>query len=116
MMFDIINMIIVPIVAGLIAHRILYSRQQIFQQGRTLALMAAAGLVLAVGIGDFAPTVLFQYGGASFQKGGFVVGLLLIAVVTWVKLVISVWLRRRRSGWIRRCPSSPWRRSAASSR
>ena len=117
MMFDIINIIIVPIVAGLIAHRILYSRQQVFRQSWTLALMAAAGLLLAIAIGGFVPATLFQYGSASFQKGGLVVGLLLIAVVTLVKLVVSVWLKGlRAAGWTRPCPLSPWRRSAASSR
>jgi len=93
MMFDIINMIIVPIIAGLIAHRILYGRQKVFKQSGMLALMAAAGLLLAVVIGCFAPATLFQLGSASFQKSGVVVGLLLIAVVTLVKLVVSVWLK-----------------------
>jgi BASS family bile acid:Na+ symporter len=93
MMFDIINMIIVPIMAGLIANRILYSRWQVFGQVWTLVLMAAGGFLLAVAIGRFAPTTLFQYGSASFQKGGLVVGLLLIAAVTVVKLVVSVWLK-----------------------
>jgi BASS family bile acid:Na+ symporter len=93
MMFDIINMIIVPILAGLIAHRILYGRQRVFKQSGMLALMAAVGLVLALVIGGFAPATLFHYGNASFQKGGLVVGLLLIAVVTSVKLVVSVWLQ-----------------------
>jgi len=93
MMFDIINMIIVPIVAGLIANRILYSRRQVFRQVWSLALMTAAGLLLAIALGRFAPTTLFHYGSASFQKGGLVVGLLLIAAVTVVKLVVSVWLK-----------------------
>ena len=93
MMFDIINMIIVPIVAGLIAHRILYSRQQALKETRTLALIAGAGILLAVVIGYLAPAALFQFGGASFQKSGLVVGLLLITVVTLVKLVVSVWLQ-----------------------
>ena len=39
MMFEIINMIIVPIAAGLIANRILFSRRPVFQQGRALALI-----------------------------------------------------------------------------
>jgi len=93
MMFDIINMIIVPIVAGLIANRILFSRRPIFRQSRTLVLMAAAGLLLAIVIGRFAPAALFTHGSASFQKGGLVVGLLLVAGVTLVKLVVSVWLK-----------------------
>ncbi|MCU0916472.1 MAG: bile acid:sodium symporter family protein [Planctomycetes bacterium] len=93
MMFDIINIIIVPIAAGLVAHRILYSRQPVFRQVWTLALLAAAGLVLAFTVERFIPATLFQYGTASFKKGGLVVGLLLIAIVTLVKLVVSVWLK-----------------------
>ncbi len=93
MMFDIVNMIIIPIVAGLIANRILFSRRPIFRQAGALALMAAAGLLLAFVVGCFAPTTLFQYGSGAFQKSGLVVGLLLIAAVTIVKLVVSVWLK-----------------------
>ncbi len=93
MMFDIINVIIVPIVAGLVAHRILYSRQQIFRQSGTLALLAVVGFLLAFAVKALVPTILFQYGTASFQNGGLIVGLLLIAVVTLVKLVVSVWLK-----------------------
>lgn len=92
MMFDIINIIIVPIIAGLIANRILYGRQQVFRRSWTLALLAAVGLLLAVIMQAFVPTTLFQYGGASFQKGGVFVGVLLIAVVTIGKLVVNVWL------------------------
>jgi BASS family bile acid:Na+ symporter len=93
MMFNIINVIIVPIVAGLVAHRILYGRQQIFRRGWTLALLAAAGFLLALAIQGFAPAALFQYGSASFPKGGLIVGLLLIVIVTLVKLAVSVWLQ-----------------------
>ncbi len=99
MMFEIINMIIVPIAAGLIANRILFSRRAIFQQGRALALTAGGGLVLVAGILFLAPAVVFKYGDASLQRTGFVVGLLLIAAVTGVKLVVSVWLKRP-GNWI----------------
>jgi BASS family bile acid:Na+ symporter len=50
MMFGIINMIIVPIVAGLIANRILYSRHKVFQRGGVLALIGAASVLLAAGM------------------------------------------------------------------
>ena len=92
MMFEIINVIIVPILAGLVAHRILYSQQQVFRRSGTLALLAAVGVLLTLAVQGFVPTTLFQYGTASFQKGGLVVGLLLIAVVTLGKLIVSVWL------------------------
>jgi len=93
MMFGIINMIIVPIVAGLIANRILYSRHKIFSRGGVLALIGAACVLLAAGIGFLAPSAVYTYGDASLAKDGFVVGLLLIGVVALAKLVISVWLK-----------------------
>ena len=93
MMFGIINMIIVPIVAGLIANRILYSGHKAFAQGRVLALIGAACILFATGVGLFAPAAIFTYGNASLQKDGFVVGLSLIGVVALAKLVIGVWLK-----------------------
>jgi BASS family bile acid:Na+ symporter len=99
MMFEIINMIIVPIAAGLIANRILFSPRPLFQRGKALAALAGGGLVLVAGLLFLAPPVVFQYGEASLQRTGFVVGLLLIAGVTLVKLVVSVWLRRP-GNWI----------------
>jgi len=90
MMFGIINMIIVPIVAGLIANRILYSRHKAFSRGSVLALIGVVTIVLAAGIGFIAPSAVFTYGEASLSKDGFVVGLLLIGVVALAKLVISV--------------------------
>jgi len=93
MMFGIINMIIVPIVAGLIANRILYSRHKLFQRGGRLALIGAAGVLLAVAMIFWAPAAVFTYGDASLQKDGFIVGLLLIGVVALSKLVIRVWLK-----------------------
>jgi BASS family bile acid:Na+ symporter len=93
MMFGIINMIIVPIVAGLIANRILYSRHKAFGRSSVLALIGAVTVLLAAGIGFLAPKAVFTYGEASLSKDGFVVGLLLIGVVALAKLVISVWLK-----------------------
>jgi len=93
MMFDIINMIIVPIVAGLVANRILYSRHKAFSRGGVLALIGAVTVLTAAGIGLLAPAAVYTYGDASLSKDGFVVGLLLIGVVALAKLVISVWLK-----------------------
>jgi len=93
MMFGIINMIIVPIVAGLIANRILYSQHKAFTRGSVLALIGLVTIVLAACIGFLAPSAVITYGEASLSKDGFVVGLLLIGVVALAKLVISVWLK-----------------------
>jgi bile acid:Na+ symporter, BASS family len=93
MMLEIVNMIIVPIVAGLIANRILYSRRSLLQRGRALLLLGAVGVLLAAGIGFFVPASVFAIGKASL-KIGLVVGLLLIGTVALTKLVIDVWLQR----------------------
>jgi BASS family bile acid:Na+ symporter len=93
MMFGIINMIIVPIVAGLIANRILYSKHKAFHQSGVLAFIGIVTVLLALVVALFAPAAVFTYGDASLAKDGFVVGLLLIGVVALAKLIISVWLK-----------------------
>jgi len=93
MMFGIINMIIVPIAAGLVANRILYSQRRAFHRSGPLALIAAGGILAGAAMIVWAPAAVFTWGEASLQKDGFIVGLLLIGVVALAKLVISVWLR-----------------------
>lgn len=92
MMFGIINMIIVPIVAGLIANRILYGRSRAFHRAGVLALIGVGGVVVAGAMIIWAPAAVFTHGDAALQKDGFIVGLLLIGVVALAKLVIDVWL------------------------
>jgi len=94
MMFSIINMIIVPVVAGLVANRILYSRGKTFERGGTLALVGAGSIAAAAGVGLLGPAAFFTLGKASLGKDGLVVGLLLIGAVALAKLVIGVWLKR----------------------
>jgi BASS family bile acid:Na+ symporter len=48
MMLEICSMIIVPILAGLVAHQILYGRQRMFQTAGPLAVVGASCLVLAL--------------------------------------------------------------------
>ncbi len=93
MMFEIINMIIVPIVAGLIANRILYGRQKALAKGSILAAVGIGCVLLGICIAAFAPTSVLTYGTAILKKDGFIVGALLIGVVALAKLVIGVWLR-----------------------
>jgi BASS family bile acid:Na+ symporter len=93
MMFGIINMIIVPIVAGLIANRILYSKHKVFHSSGALTSIAIATIFAAVAMILWAPAAVLNYGDASLQKDGFIVGLLLIGVVALAKLVISIWLK-----------------------
>ena len=93
MMFGIINMIIVPIVAGLVANRILYSRKRAFGSGAVLAAIGIAGVLAAIAMILWAPPAVFTYGDASLQKDGFIVGLLLIGIVALTKLVVEVWYK-----------------------
>jgi BASS family bile acid:Na+ symporter len=110
MMFDIINMIIVPIVAGLIANRILYSRQRLFSRFVPLVGMALAAIgmtFLSMGYYTaFADRIVHLLGQlfASDLTGllpllgslrnGVIFGSALVAIVAGAKLVISVWLGR----------------------
>jgi BASS family bile acid:Na+ symporter len=91
MMLSIINMIIVPILAGLVANRILYSRSRWANRRGPLALVAAISLAVAVlaGVfGDFLPGFV-----ATFRNG-IIIGAALIGVVALAKLVVSLVLGR----------------------
>ncbi|MCF7975006.1 MAG: bile acid:sodium symporter family protein [Phycisphaerae bacterium] len=92
MMFSIINMIIVPIVAGLITNRILYSEHKVLRTGKVLAGISGGCIALACVLFQFAPAKVFTYGDASLQKDGLVVGFLLIGVVALAQLIIRTWL------------------------
>lgn len=92
MMLEILNMLIVPIVAGLAANKILYGENKSFNQAQPLALQAAAGIVLAVvflllpgqALGPLAPL-----------KNGGAIGFALLGVVAAAKLIMAVVLRRK---------------------
>ena len=90
MMFSILNMIIVPIVAGLFANRVLYSRKRWANAGRSLLLLSAVGIGLALVTiflkGDF-------LGPLRVLKNGITIGFALIGVVALSKLIVSVMLK-----------------------
>ena len=92
MMLDIINMIIVPIVAGLFANRILYGKHRLLGRGAVLAAIGCACAAAAAVMIALMPRDLFPVWGTSFQKDGLIVGLVLIAAVAWAKLIVRVWL------------------------
>jgi len=92
MMFGIMNMIIVPILAGLITNRILYGEHKAFRSGKVLAGIGSGCVALAWILFQYAPAKVFTYGDAFFQKDGIVVGFLLIGVVALAQLVIRTWL------------------------
>jgi BASS family bile acid:Na+ symporter len=99
MMIDICNMIIVPVVAGLAANRVLYGREPVFQRGWALAGVLLAGFAAAVGIG-LLPTSLL--GGL---RSGAILGCALVGVVAAAKLVMDVWIRGPRNWMDRALPA-----------
>jgi BASS family bile acid:Na+ symporter len=86
MMFSIINMIIVPIVAGLAANRILYSRKDWARGARALAAIAGGSFLLAAAASLLNMTFL---GPLSQLKGGLLVGFGLIGLVALAKLIVQ---------------------------
>ncbi|MFC1539514.1 bile acid:sodium symporter family protein [Candidatus Latescibacterota bacterium] len=87
MMFSILNMIIVPIIAGLIANKILYSKSKWANSAQKIAMIAAGGLAIAL-ISIYVPG-LFQ-GRFADIRPGIIIGSILLATVSVSKLIISI--------------------------
>lgn len=87
MMMSIFNMIIIPIVAGLAAHAILYGRRRWMRSAAPLALAAAAFLAAAAGVFG---VPLGRWGALSPLRGGLILGFLLLALSVLAKLVITI--------------------------
>ncbi len=86
MMLSIINMIIVPIAAGLAANRILYSQKRWTRNTSVLLRIFAGSLSVALVFGFLAMTVL---GPIAPMRSGLVLGFSLIAVVALAKLFVQ---------------------------
>jgi BASS family bile acid:Na+ symporter len=86
MMMSILNMIIVPIIAGLVANRILYSDNPIFNRKKPLALISLAGIAAAIGL-------FVSLGSLATIKNGLVIGSALLGIVALAKLIVSVILK-----------------------
>jgi len=87
MMFSIFNMIIVPIVAGLIANRILYSQKRWASKAGSLLLVSIAGVLLAV----LTLSVPGGWLGAlEAIKAGTILGLALLSLIALAKVVVRV--------------------------
>jgi bile acid:Na+ symporter, BASS family len=84
MMVDICNMILVPVVAGLAANRLLYSARPQLQRGSTLAAIAAVSLVLALGVALLPNQML------GALQSGLVLGFILVGVTTLARLLIEI--------------------------
>jgi BASS family bile acid:Na+ symporter len=98
MVLEILNMVIVPVVSGLVANRILYSHQPWAHKPGALAAMAVAAAALAAAVA-FAPAAWL--GPLGPLHTGAVVGLSLIAVISLAKLIVSV-LAHRPNTWMDR--------------
>jgi len=85
MMLSIFNMIIIPIVAGLITNRILYSQKKWARKAGVLGILSAASIILAV-LTIFTKKNL--WGSLAALKSGVVLGFLLIGVSALAKLII----------------------------
>ncbi|MFO7924014.1 MAG: bile acid:sodium symporter family protein [Bacteroidales bacterium] len=96
MMIGVINIIVVPVIAGLLAHSLLYSPRPWARQTSWLliitltsaALVTAALIVSPGSLGVLAPL-----------RNGVILGGVLLSVVALSKLVVSVWLHRPNT-WI----------------
>lgn len=99
MMLSILDMVIVPTVAGLLANKILYSRVAWLQRAGPVAAIAVASGLAAAGVSVLNPSLLSNALPASattgllMLRGGALIGLSLIAAVAAAKLVVSVLLR-----------------------
>ena len=99
MMLSILNMVIVPTIAGLIANRILYSRAAWLQRLGPVALIAVAGSLAAAAVSMLNERVLSSVLTESATscvlalRGGALIGLLLIAAVAAAKFMVSIVLR-----------------------
>lgn len=86
MMLEICNMILVPLLAGLGANRVLYGRQPLWRRGSVLGGLGAISLAAAAAAGWLGAGYL---GGV---RGGLVVGFLMFGVVVLARLVVDVLL------------------------
>lgn len=89
MMFSILNMIIVPILAGLVANTILYGSKKWVSNKIMLIGIAAISFMLTMLSMNLDAALLGQF---AAVKGGLIIGFILIGVVSLSKLIISILL------------------------
>lgn len=87
MMLSILNMIIVPIVAGLIANRILYGKSARYNKAGWLAAISLCGILLSI---FFIFTKGLSLGWLEPLRTGFILGFALIGVVALAKWIVSI--------------------------
>ena len=91
MMIGVINIIVIPVVAGLLAHSILYSTRSWAGMTSWLAIVALASAAVVTGALAVTPEML---GVIAPLRNGVILGGSLLAAVALSKLVVSVWLGR----------------------
>ncbi|MFC2113244.1 bile acid:sodium symporter family protein [Bacteroidota bacterium] len=87
MMFSILNMIIVPILAGLVANAILYGKGDRVNKKGWLAMVSALSLILAVICLRIDPGLLGVF---LSVKSGLVIGFALIGIVSLAKIIVKL--------------------------
>jgi BASS family bile acid:Na+ symporter len=98
MVLEILNMVIVPVVSGLVANRILYGDRPWSNRAGPLGLLAAVGGLACLALALVPAT---QLGPLGALKAGGLLGLILISAVALAKLVLSV-LWQRPNTWMDR--------------
>jgi len=90
MMLAILNMIIVPILAGLLANRILYSKASWLRRGSSLSNISITCVLVGLSASALGGDVL---GPLAPLKGGLILGLGLVGAVALAKLIVQIILR-----------------------
>ena len=98
MMIGVVNIIVIPVVAGLLAHSILYSPRPWAGMASWLAFVALVSVAVVIGALALTPEML---GVIAPLRNGVILGGVLLTAVALSKLVVSVWLRRPNT-WIDR--------------
>ncbi|MBN1893077.1 bile acid:sodium symporter family protein [bacterium] len=101
MMLSILNMIIVPIIAGLLANRILYGKGKLVKKAGFLAGISLLSLLLAV---TAAALDKQSWGPFAPLQSGAVVGFFLIGLITLAKCIINIILGKSESWMDRALP------------
>jgi len=83
MFFSIINMIIVPVVAGLIANKILYSKESWAKNAMIITVVGTVSLVVAL-------AAIFFGGIFSVLRNGILLGTALLAITCYAKLIVNI--------------------------
>ena len=90
MMLSIFNMIIIPIVAGLAAHRLLYGERDWAERK---AQWTMAGFAALASAGAVLSTPASAWGALIALKGGIALGFILLGLTILAKLIITLGLR-----------------------